>query len=102
MAKDTRRPEVPNGRWRAVSILATESSCDAAKALRAFRFLSAEAPRLPLLECTCYDSCPCAYKHHADRRSYTRRKDESTGLRRAKPRVGQERRILRGRRITDV
>jgi hypothetical protein len=101
MAKDPRRNEVPNSRWRAVSILATESSCEAARALRAVRFLSADAPRLPLLDCTCYASCPCAYKHHGDRRSYTRRKDELTGLRRA-PRLVNERRILRGRRIADV
>jgi hypothetical protein len=100
MPKNSRRAEVPNSRWRAVSILATESSCDAARALRAVRFLSAEAPRLPLLDCTRYASCPCAYKHYADRRSYTRRKDELTGLRRA-ARVVNERRMLRGRRIAD-
>jgi hypothetical protein len=100
MAKDSRRTDLPNTRWRAVSIIATESSCDAARALRTVRYLSAEAPRLPLPDCTCYSSCPCGYKHHADRRSYTRRKDELTGLKRT-ARLVNERRILRGRRSTD-
>jgi hypothetical protein len=110
MAKDSRRPEgfksaPPGARrstpWHAVSILSSEASCAAARALRAVRFLSSEAPRLPLDECTNAGSCPCAYKHHADRRSQTRRQDELTGLRRTN-RIVQERRNQRGRRSTDV
>jgi hypothetical protein len=89
-----------NSTWHAVSILASESSCCAARALRSLRFLSSDAPRLPLAECECVGSCPCAYKHHADRRSQARRLDELTGLRRAH-RVEVERRTRRGRRTTD-
>lgn len=85
--------------WHAVSILPKGACCEAALALRGTRFLSAEAPRLPLAQCTTPKSCSCAYKHHADRRGQPRRKDESTGLRRTK--VEQERRAQGDRRKTD-
>jgi hypothetical protein len=110
MAKDSDRIVAPKGaapgarrvtQWHAVSIISSESSCAAARALRAVRFLSSEAPRLPLEECTNAGSCRCAYKHHPDRRSQTRRQDELTGLRRTN-RTVQERRTQRGRRSTDV
>ena len=84
--------------WHAVSITTKSTSCEAARALRSARFLSAKAPRLPLPECTA-DSCPCAYKHHEDRRGPPRRKSEATGLKRGN--VTQERRGTRGRRETD-
>jgi hypothetical protein len=109
MAKDLRRPDAWKGpdpaarrvsQWHAVSILSSESSCPAARALRAARFLSSEAPRLPLAQCSCPGVCPCAYKHHADRRGQTRRQEELTGLRRSN-RISQERRTQRGRRSTD-
>jgi hypothetical protein len=86
--------------WHAVSIVTTSRSCPAAHRLRAARFLSAAAPRLPLPGCTAGDSCPCAYKHHADRRGQPRRKDEITGLKRSS-KVAQERRVTRSRRETD-
>jgi hypothetical protein len=85
--------------WHAVTIVTKSTSCEAARALRATRFLSAKAPHLPLPECTAPDSCPCAYKHHADRRGQPRRTSEVTGLKRGN--VTQERRGARGRRGTD-
>lgn len=86
--------------WHAVSIATKSSSCEAARALRSARYLSAKAPRLPLPECTAPNTCPCAYKHHEDRRGQPRRNDETGGLKRgAKP--AQERRGSRGRRQTD-
>jgi hypothetical protein len=75
--------------------------CAAARALIAKRFLSAEAPRLPLADCAEAGSCPCAYKHHADRRAQPRRAVELGGLRRGRVVLEQERRTLRGRRETD-
>jgi len=86
--------------WHAVSIVATTRSCRAAHKLRAARFLSADAPRLPLPGCTVGDSCPCAYKHYADRRGQPRRKEEITGLKRSSQ-AAQERRVTRSRRETD-
>jgi len=85
--------------WHAVSILPKGASCEAALAIRGTRFLSAQAPRLPLAQCTTPKTCTCAYKHHADRRGQPRRQDEAIGLRRTK--VEQERRAQSGRRKTD-
>jgi hypothetical protein len=85
--------------WHAVSILPKGACCEAALAIRGTRFLSAEAPRLPLAQCTTPKSCTCAYKHHPDRRGQPRRKDETMGLKRTK--VEQERRSRGDRRKTD-
>ena len=86
--------------WHAVSIVATNASCHMARALATTRFLSREAPPLPLPECGAGNSCPCTYKHHADRRAHPRRAEEVTGIRR--PRLGpDERRRDRGRRSSD-
>jgi hypothetical protein len=86
--------------WSAVSILSTGASCEAARALKGKRFLSAEAPRLPLIECTQSAQCRCTYKKYPDRRAGPRREEDATGLRRAVP-EGKERRAKRGRRSTD-
>ena len=86
--------------WHAVSIVTKSASCEAARSLRTTRYLSATAPRLPLDGCPVKDSCPCAYKHHADRRGPARRKDEATGLRRTS-KVVQERRVERSRRNSE-
>src|ERR1700722_17538543 len=88
-------------RWHAVSIVTTQASCPPARALRGTRFLSDEAPHLPLTECIAGASCPCAYKHYADRRGPPRRAEELTGLRRPNP-GAQERRQQSGRRSTDL
>jgi hypothetical protein len=86
--------------WHAVSVLSTPVCCQASQELRGRRFLSRDAPRLPLTDCPQPHSCRCAYKHHADRRGGLRRKDEITGLRRPVP-VTHERRTTSGRRETD-
>src|SRR3984957_20988408 len=62
--------------WHAVSIVTTNASCHTARAMRSIRFLSHEAPRLPLPECGAGSSCPCGYKHHDDRRARPRRTEE--------------------------
>jgi hypothetical protein len=83
--------------WHAVSVIPKGASCEAAHTMRGKRFLSADAPRLPLVQCTSPKSCTCAYKHYEDRRGNPRRNDEAGGLRKsAKP--GEERRISRDRR----
>jgi len=87
--------------WHAVSIIECDSCCAAARRSGNIRFLSAEAPRLPLATCSKPDLCACAYKHHVDRRVQPRRRDELVGLRR-KGYVAQERRRLRGRREDDM
>jgi hypothetical protein len=52
------------------------------KSLCSSRFLSAEAPRLPLYGCSMPSTCGCAYKHHDDRRVRARRAEELHGVRR--------------------
>ena len=87
--------------WHAVSVVATPKSCISARALGSQRFLSAQAPPVPLPDCSHPESCPCAYKHHADRRSSSpRRFAELTGLRRSGY-ASQERRRDPGRRESD-
>jgi hypothetical protein len=94
MAKQT------TSRWSAVAIAPGSSSCEAASALKGRRFLSAEAPRLPLPECTSQDACRCVYRKYPDRRAGPRRAEDHTGMRRSGS--GTERRRGRGRRSTDL
>lgn len=54
-------------RYHAVSIKTTSKSCAAAKDLLGRRFLSPEAPRLPLPDCDAPE-CKCRFVHHKDRR----------------------------------
>jgi hypothetical protein len=86
--------------WHAVSIVSGPASCRAAQELRAIRFLSGEAPPLPLPGCRAGKECSCVYKHHEDRRAKSRRAEEVTGYRRPNP-TSEERRKLRDRRSTD-
>ena len=55
--------------YRAVSIRSYSDRCEAVRAVKGKRFLSAESPPLlPLDGCTSGD-CHCVYVHHVDRRS---------------------------------
>src|SRR5262245_22364794 len=85
--------------WHAVSIVTPTSACEAAAALRNHRFLSKDAPRLPLAGCSSPEGCRCIYRHHADRRGKPRRaKDRGEA-----PKSGGEvDRRKRGRRSDDV
>ena len=85
-------------RWHAVSIAAAAGACEAARACKGKRFLSREAPRLPLPECDAA-RCECKYRHYADRRGGPRRGDER-GV--PKARVDTNRRGARGRRAVDL
>jgi hypothetical protein len=91
----------PTSRWSAVSIVAGTGGCEAAFALKGRRFLGAEAPQIPLAECTCAPTCRCVYRKYSDRRAGPRREEEHSGMRRAGT-SDPERRIGRGRRKTDV
>jgi hypothetical protein len=53
--------------WHAVTILPGPRRCAAAGRVLGQRYLSSEAPPLPLNECTEPD-CRCRYRHHDDRR----------------------------------
>jgi hypothetical protein len=53
--------------YPAVSIRCA-GGCEAAQSIKGRRFLGAEAPALPLENCTA-ETCHCRYVHHVDRRT---------------------------------
>jgi hypothetical protein len=61
--------------YHAVTIATGARCCSAAEALREQRFLSREAPKLPLANCDVLQ-CECRYAHHDDRRRGPRRARE--------------------------
>ncbi|MCB1705711.1 MAG: hypothetical protein KDI17_12660 [Halioglobus sp.] len=66
--QDRRRAPGITQPFHAVSIEPARNSCLAARQAGSQRYLSEEAPALPLAECT-ERECECRYQHHADRRS---------------------------------
>ena len=84
--------------WHAVSIVTGATACPAALKIRGKRFLSAEAPRLALADCTFLSRCRCTYRHYPDRRS-TLRRAADRGMYGKLP--GLERRESTGRRAED-
>jgi hypothetical protein len=104
---DTDQPAKANrvdNRWHAITIVGPTNACAAAEACRGKRFLSREAPRLPLAECDA-KRCDCRYRHYTDRRGPPRRRDDKVGdanSSTAKMRViTANRREKAGRRATD-
>ena len=85
--------------FHAVSITPGENCCRAADALAGTRFLSAEAPTMPLYGCDAA-SCTCSYAHHEDRRVVKDRRLNDPWNKHQARRV-RECRQNRGRRITD-
>src|SRR6202012_1762826 len=83
--------------WHAVEVLAPKAGCPAAQALKGTRFLSVEAPLLPLSDCTRTGSCSCIHRKYPDRRLEARREQDDTAIRRAAVPT-RDRRIKRGRR----
>lgn len=68
--------------YHCVCITYPEHACEAVKRYRTHRFLSNEAPLLPLPRCTAA-TCDCRYAHFPDRREDLRR--NPYGLRKAVP-----------------
>lgn len=65
----TRKPASP---YHAVCIIPGARACAAVEELRRKRFLSREAPTLPLRKCN-VAACECRYGHFEDRRNGQRR-----------------------------
>lgn len=80
-----------------------ECGCAEVESLSGVRYLSAEAPMLPLDGCHSPGSCQCTYKHYQDRRSGIRR-DSDMGLpvNRMAFQNQEDKRLILGRRITDA
>jgi hypothetical protein len=96
--KSAKPGKQPRNRWHAVVIVPGAGHCKAAESAKGRRFLSAEAPLLPLRDCD-VSACTCKYRHHDDRRGAPRRSEEAGGTKRS--RAGTDRRSNRGRRETD-
>ena len=86
--------------FHAVSIKPGLRCCSAAGGLAGMRFLSKEAPRLPLPQCD-IATCACKYIHHDDRRGEPRRASEGGVVKGGPPFAGPERRrATTDRRVT--
>jgi len=81
----------------------SDCACTAVNTVSGVRYLSADAPMLPLDRCNTPGSCRCTYKHYQDRRSGSRR-DSDIGLpvNRMSLNAQEEQRLGIGRRITDA
>ena len=88
--------------YHSVSIVPGSPACAAATAGSQRKILSAEAPRLPLPDCTMSQSCKCRFQKHDDRRGDD---DDRRMLGGASVQTGWyrglEKRKSRGRRSSD-
>jgi hypothetical protein len=69
---DAAKPVRKSTAFHAVSIMPGPRCCAMARDLRGQRFVSREAPVLPLAGCDRPD-CTCRYEHYDDRRAKSRR-----------------------------
>lgn len=73
-AKKAVKP-VTTTKYHSVSIRTAGKSCSAANAIEGQRYLSSEAPQLPLADCDRPEKCRCRFIHHEDRRSGDERRN---------------------------
>jgi hypothetical protein len=73
-----------------------QGNCEAARPLDGRRFLSKDAPSLPLAGCAAPGGCTCVYRHHPDRRAGNPRRGSVSAFD-----VRTERRHSKGRRLTE-
>jgi hypothetical protein len=98
-AKKSASPSTNKTKWYAVSVVPGKRCCLAAKQALKKRWLSADAPRLPLERCD-LRTCECRYQHHSDRRGMPRRRVDRQAL--PHPFDGQEKRVLKRERRRPV
>jgi hypothetical protein len=67
-----RVPKHAPGNFHCVELRYPSDACDAVKRIGEMRFLSGEAPQIPLPGCDAAH-CSCRYVHHKDRRHQDRR-----------------------------
>ncbi|MEJ0084879.1 MAG: hypothetical protein WDO72_04325 [Pseudomonadota bacterium] len=94
-------PRKPPARWHAVTVVLQTSSCAAAALCRNTRFLSKDAPRLPLAGCEHPEECNCKFRHFDDRRGNGGRRAVDVGVGSGGEKPARERRETRGRRARD-
>ncbi len=100
--KPRRRTPSSKTSYHAVSIKFESRACMAAKTMEGERFLSSEAPRLPLPDCDVTD-CQCHFAHHQDRRVNKDRRNvfNASGHSDTTGKHERERRGIRDRRHDD-
>ena len=87
--------------FHAVSIVPAGGCCPAALAIEGKRFLSKNAPLLPLKACN-KSTCKCRYEHHQDRRKAPRRaRDFGVSIAAWEDGPDVRSKSVRGRRKTD-
>jgi len=89
--------DAPTKAYRAVSIGPKGQGCSAVEEISGKRFLSNDAPLLPLPECDNRDNCDCRYTHWDDRRQEEDRRSPVGGMS-ARLGDGEERRSKTDRR----
>lgn len=87
--------------YHAVGVMPGAAACAEARKLAGERFLSAEAPLLPLKECD-RSACTCRYQHFSDRRQEPRRAADIQVVHMQGTWQGTDRRKRRGRRVDDL
>jgi len=97
-AKKAEKPRVTP--YHAVAIRCGKTPCQAGQDNQSERYLSAEAPLLPLDQCDRPDQCECRYQHYEDRRGRPRRRSEH-GLPEETDSERLERRNVKDRRAND-
>jgi hypothetical protein len=90
-----------SGKYHSVAIACRTRSCEAVQQLKGKRFLSTEAPALPVQGCAA-DSCQCRYVHFDDRRDDDRRTPFGKYSSIPPLFIDHERRNQSGRRSNDV
>ena len=85
--------------FHGIEIVPGGNACKDAQSISHKRFLSDEAPRLPLDQCERPQGCDCKYKHFVDRRTDEARRASDAGL--PQNDYPEEKRQRVGRRITD-
>ena len=100
---DRRVSNDTSGKYHAVGIKFPSYACDAAKALAGKRFLSTEAPPIPLPECDGRE-CECTFLHFKDRRTGKDRRSPFTpaGFGTGTGKYETERRVGKDRRGGDI
>ena len=98
----TKSPARPARRFTGVEVVPRRGACcEAVRAIAGQRFLSEEAPRLPLADCD-RPQCDCRYQHFTDRRTDVRRDgDIGVGIASELYNSDCRRSKGRGRRSTD-
>lgn len=86
--------------YHCVTINPGQGACRTAQTLKGIRFLSAEAPLLPLASCDT-TRCRCTFSHYKDRRRGDRRNPYRPESHSHVYQGNEERRDRRGRRTTD-